>query len=319
MPSDRSVVRRLTRGADDGRVRATWRIVVPVVLFLGATVLGSIPWLVVGGLSATAELALSALSIAALTGGILRLSASRIDRRPLREYGFRLGTAWWADFVAGLVLGIGINAVVFLVGLLRGWFVVDNLLASGADPFLVGIALMVVGLLAMATAEQVVFRGIVLGNALEGIASRGFGRHRALVGAVLVSAVVFGIAHVGSGSVPAGLPLAAMVGVWSLGGILYAVAYVLTGELGLPIGLHAASNVGGSVLFFGPADGEEAAYPAVVQVEVLSSELWHPVYGLPNVGATVLALLGVAGWVWLSGDGRWETDGIERAGGSSHH
>lgn len=312
MARDRSIGRRLTRGDPDDRVRATWRIAVPVALFLVATAVGAVPWLFVDGLSATAELALSALSIAALTGGILSLSATRLDRRPLQNYGFHLDRGWCVDFVGGLALGVGINALVFLVGHRRGWLVVDDLIASGADPFLAGLVLVGVGLLAMATAEQVLFRGIVLTNALEGLASRGLDRGRALVGAILVSAVVFGVAHVGSGAVPSGLPLAAMVGVWSLGGLLYAVAYALTGELALPIGLHFASNLGSGVLFLGLDEGDQSAYPAVLQVEVLAPELWHPVYGLPNVAATVVGLLGVVGWVYLTRDGLSRTDAIGR-------
>jgi hypothetical protein len=123
--------------------------------------------------------------------------------------------------------------------------------------------------------EEILFRAIVIQNAAEGLRTRSVGNTSAVVIALVASAPVFGILHLlGNGGM-------ADVLTSLVGGFLFGTAYVLTGQLSLPIGVHFG---GVAILTFlqQPVSQEpELTLPSVIVVEGIgnaslaqSVELW---------------------------------------------
>ncbi|WP_049921083.1 CPBP family glutamic-type intramembrane protease [Halopiger djelfimassiliensis] len=302
VPSVRSLTETILRGETDTRLWATWRVLIPFGLFVLATAGASVTALVVPFDSLPSELAVSGLTVAVLTAGVLLVSARYLDRRSPSDYGFHRDRTWWLDLAAGTVLGVVLTGLLFLASYGLGSVRIDDVLSAGTGPLLAALVLTIVGTGFWATVEEVVFRGIVVPNAAEGLAGRGLGRSAALVGGVVVSTTVFAVPHLSFGAVPGGVPPALLVLSWTMSGLLYGLAYLLTGSLALPVGLHFASNAAVNVLFFGGLDDATAAVPALVRVEVLSSGAWYPIHGLLDSLITIVGLAAVVGWVyWTRG------------------
>ncbi|WP_323171378.1 CPBP family intramembrane glutamic endopeptidase [Natrialba sp. PRR66] len=244
---NRSARKRLLYDSSRNRLRATWRVLVPLAVAVAIYVVGQqfLTRYAAGVLEpladetsrviATAVLLLALAAAVALAGVAGLLVASRLDRRPLSSYGFDASRRWVADFTAGVLVGVVASSGAVAYQVARGYATLDTAVTGvGVDsPLLGGIILLVlvVFLLANNTFEEIVFRAVLIGTAAEGLRSRSVGPTAAVVGAIAVSLPVFGVLHLLSGG------LAAIV-TSAIGGVLFAAAYVLTGQLALPIGVH---------------------------------------------------------------------------------
>jgi hypothetical protein len=85
----------------------------------------------------------------------------------------------------------------------------------------------------------------------------------------LISAVVFGLLH---GANPHATPLA--VANILAAGLMLGLAYLLTGRLGLPIGLHIAWNLFQGHVYGLAVSGRTAAATTVLVVDVSGPALW---------------------------------------------
>lgn len=298
--SIRSRLQWVLYGRDEsGRLRAVWRVLFPVVLTLavGAILLPMIfiQLIPVGQLSMTI---LSYLSMLIAVGGVLYLSASYLDRRPLRDYGFHLSRRWFGELVVGTVVGGFLVASVFAVSHWFGWVSVVELWSSGdTTMFLAWILLFAVGWLAVGIWEETLFRGIFILNAAEGFETAHTSSRNAIVSAWVVSSLVFGILHVPLGTVPGDGSLLGMLLVWCLMGGLLGWAYVLSGELALPIGLHFSFNYAVNNVFFGVTASGQPALPTVIRTDIIAPDLWHPITGLPMLFAIGLGYVFIGLWI----------------------
>ncbi|NLV09430.1 CPBP family intramembrane metalloprotease [Halomicrobium mukohataei] len=259
-----SRVHRLLCGTDDTRLRASLRILIALVVTFTGALWGSV---------LVTEVPLSPL-YEPLFGHLLALVAvlvamvvlSRyVDHRPLSAYGFDLSLRWGLDVIAGLVVGIGLVGLAFVLNDQRGVVTVVGELSSGASSsFLFGVGVAVVGWLFVGLWEETIFRGLFLKNAAEGLASRGLPPLATTFGALLSSSLVYGFLHGPLGSNPDEVSLLYSLVMTSVMGGLFGLAYVLSGELALPVGLHMGINFAEHTLFFGPPDG---VLPAVLRVE----------------------------------------------------
>nr|WP_240148891.1 type II CAAX endopeptidase family protein [Halorubellus sp. JP-L1] len=170
------------------------------------------------------------------TIGIALRIATTLDRRRYAEFGLSVDAAWLGNFAAGTVISAAGIALSLWWGVARGHRAVDlSSAASGVDePLLVAVALLAFALYFLLgnVYEEVVYRGIMLQNFAEGLSARGRSPAWAVVPATAGSLLLFGAYHVPlRGNVVVGVD-AAMVGV------TFALAYLLTGDLGLPLGVH---------------------------------------------------------------------------------
>lgn len=235
---------KVLREESSGRLRAGLRAVVPalvtLVLFvIGIAVLGQVFDSPSEGI-ASGEVILVLFAQVVLYLGLLWVAirvAAKLEGHDYAAFGPNVDLGWVRNFVLGTAISLVGISVSLWWGDLRGLRAVD-LGAAGIDgpdePLVLGVVLatFVCFFLLGNVYEEVVYRRIVLGNFVEGLATRGFSPAVAAVPATVASLVLFGLYHV-----PLRGNLVVAVDA-ALVGVTFALAYLLTGELGLPIGIH---------------------------------------------------------------------------------
>ncbi|MFB6280418.1 MAG: lysostaphin resistance A-like protein [Haloferacaceae archaeon] len=238
--------------------------------------------------------------VAAAVGGpaavlcLLALAAAALDRRRLRDYGLGIDRDWWLDFGAGLLLGATLMTLVFAVESAAGWAaVVGTARAAGPRAFPAAFLAVTVRLLGAGAVEELLVRGYALTNLAEGC--RALGPRRAAAVATLGSSALFGALHAGNPNATAASTAAV-----ALGGVMLALAYVLTGELGLPIGLHVAWNLFQGPVYGYPVSGVDLGVSALVLARsgprVATGGAFGPEAGLTGVGAMAVGIAAVVGY-----------------------
>jgi membrane protease YdiL (CAAX protease family) len=290
---------RIFYGTIDSRLRASWRIVVAV----GLTFVGAL-----GGTLVVQQVAIPELHVPLVahlfavlavfaTAGLL---ARYIDHRRLSEYGFSLSLSWGFETVVGAIIGIGLVGLAFALAHQRGVVTTVETLSTGAaDTLVTGLGVVLIGWIFVGLWEETLFRGLFLKNAAEGLAVRELSPTTAALGAWLSSSLVYGFLHGPLGSNPEGTSLLYALVMTSVMGGLFGLAYLLSNELALPIGLHIGINFAEHNLFFGPPG---AVGPAVIRAEHavsgarLQFQSLDPVVIVP---VFVCGYLFVAGWAYL--------------------
>lgn len=244
--TDRSLIKQVFYGHAGSRLRATWRILVVLAvalpIYYGANllvpallgmVIGSDPSqtvLLAANLGVFASQAL-VITIAAL---VALLVGSRLDDRRPTSYGFKHPTEWIRDFVGGVAIGAAAVVITLLYEVARGRSSLSvELTGVGVQSWFVAVvvvAVMLVFFLANNVFEEVVFRGIFITTAAAGLQARSVSPAPAVLLGLVVSSPVFGLYHF--------LGDPAEIVTSTVAGVLFGVAYVLTGQLGLPIGVH---------------------------------------------------------------------------------
>lgn len=291
----RSMVQRILYGRRDDRLRATWRVLGSFAVFLGmlvvaSAVLGQVPFPEVL-INASTTLAVF-LAVAVL----LFVGTRFVERRSFDGYGLSLDRRWWLDATGGVLAGFLfqglVTALLFVFGAAR---LVSTLSPGiGDTPVTVAIAFVaaVFALLAVALWEELLFRGVLIQNTLEGLAARGI-ESRTAVGIALVgSALVFGLPHATAAAEGASVGFAVFQAV--VAGLYFGLAYLLTDSLAFPIGLHLSTNLWVASVFGQP----DSAFPALLRLE---RDLQADPAGVVVVLAPAVVLVGlIVGWVRLT-------------------
>lgn len=227
-----------------------------------------------------------AMVMAAFILGALAIRRARKERRSVLDL---LGLRWSGVALRDLVAGMAITALamggIFLVELGAGAIVA----APAAPTSLPGLGVLAAGKLAATFKEELIMRSLLLTGLLLVL------RGRAWL-AIGLSAIAFGLIHLSN-------PGASALSVTgnALGGVIYGMAFVMAGNLWLPIGLHFAWNfVQGPMLGF-PVSGLAAG--GLLQVRDLgpawlTGGSYGPEAGLVGIGfrLVVIALM----LMWLS-------------------
>lgn len=264
-------------GREPTRYPASVRGVLPGTISIAIIVLASVivipvVFRFVDPATATGTLAgvVANWTIFAVATAVALLLALRVDRGSLARFGLDVDRRWLRNFGVGIAISLGAVGATFGYGAARGFFELTPGQATdvgGATPWLVVLVIggMLGFFLLQNLYEELVFRSIMLQNFAEGLSERGLSPVWAVGGAAIVSLLFFGAFHV---------PLrGVVVGVHSIFvGIVFVLAYLVTGRLGLAIGVHFGRFpfellVGGQ---FGPV-----TLPSVVDM------------GEPTLGATV--------------------------------
>jgi membrane protease YdiL (CAAX protease family) len=218
----------------DGRLRSGWKI---LLFGLGAAV--------ANGLAGTLRASLapdcrwlpgpcwSGLALLALTGWCLGQ-----EGRPLASVGLALDRRWALQWLAGVLSGAGLIGLMALASFLGGGFDLVRHPAVGPGALLAGAWLY----LAVAVGEELLFRGYAFQHLIQGLATGP---------ALLLMALLFAASHGGNPGMTGATRIWAGLNLF-LAGLLLGLAYVRTGSLALPMGLHLGWNwTQGSLLGFG--------------------------------------------------------------------
>jgi membrane protease YdiL (CAAX protease family) len=200
--------------------------------------------------------------------------------------GLRFSRDAWLDLGADLLISTFAIGGTFVVEWVIGALQVDGV----QPPDLVFVKWLLV-LPVFAFGEEILFRSLMLSGLLVMV------RRRWL--AVTIMALMFGLAHAGN---PHSSPLSVLGN--ALGALMYVVAFLGSGGIWLPFGLHFAWNfVQGPVLGF-PVSGLDMG--GLVQQTSVGSDLitggsYGPEAGLVGMAFRFIAIALVAAWLsWQS-------------------
>ncbi len=222
-----------------------------------------------------------------------------IDQRPLADIGLSVDRRWLADLSFGLLLGAGLMTLIFLAELGLGWISITAYrhTALPQTPFYVAIWQPIFLFIAVGINEEILSRGYQLRNLAEGFNHRFTGSTGAVIIAWLISSLIFGFLHIFNPNSTWVSTLALM-----LAGIMLGLGYVLTGRLGLPIGLHITWNFfQGSVYGF-RVSGNDLSNTSFMSIQQAGPPLWTggafgPEAGLIGIVAVLLGMV-LSGW-WV--------------------
>jgi uncharacterized protein len=281
------------------RLRAGWRLVLQMDLFLISATIPSFFVMAVGKESPWAP-ADSAISVA-LCLGVIWIVGRFLDRRRIKDYGYHLTWGWWTDFGFGLLLGAVLMTGVFLTERLAGWIDVSApVLHEGAQAWGRILLLSVPLFFGVALNEEFMSRGYQLRNFAEGIVGRRMGPRAAIVIAWLISSSLFGVFHILNPNATGVSTLNIM-----LAGLLLGLPYILTGELAISIGLHLTWNLFQGTVYGFPVSGSKLTKGLVV-LEQAGPDVWTggkfgPEGGLLGIAAMIVGFVLVVAWVNLRG------------------
>jgi hypothetical protein len=292
---------------EQGRLRAFWRILLQIALTVLAIILLQMIFIVpfsgfwrADGTPLGAAL-ITGISVLATDGGMILavLLAGRIlDHRPLVDFGFHFDSRWWGDLAFGLALGALLMVFIFSFELAAGWVeVVDTFRGDYGVPFSVAILFPVLIYVLVGVGEETAFRGYMLRNMAEGLNLPAVGPRSALLLAWVGSSILFGFLHLFN-------PNATIVSTLYLmlaGGFL-GLAYVLTGELAMPIGIHITWNFFQGNVFGFPVSGSRISEASLLVIRQRGPDLFTggafgPEAGIIGIGALVLGCLLILWWV----------------------
>jgi membrane protease YdiL (CAAX protease family) len=241
---------------------------------------------------------------ALLVIGLTWLMARRIDYRPLADLGLHLDRHWWEDLGFGLLLGAGLMTLIFWSEWALGWITVTEYLHTTVPNATFAIAILqpIFLFIAVGINEELLSRGYHLRNLAEGFNVAAQRPRLAIIIAWILSSLIFGLLHILN-------PNSTWVSTFALmlAGIFLGLGYVLTGRLGLPVGLHITWNFfQGSVYGF-RVSGNDLSDTALIAIQQTGPALWTggafgPEAGLIGIVAILLGLLATALWVqWRYG------------------
>ncbi len=225
------------------------------------------------------------------------LASRFLDRRshPLTDLGFHFSGTWWADLGFGLALGAVLMTGIFLVERAMGWMTITGTFYA-TKSFIGDLLVMILTFISVGIYEELLVRGYWLKNLAEGLNIRRVGPIGAVRLAGLFTAILFGVLHMGN-------PNATWVSTAALmaAGVLFAVAYTLTGELAIPIGLHITWNFFQNTVYGFPVSGIDTTV-SFVRIHQGGPALWTggafgPEAGLVGLGAISIGLLLTLVWI----------------------
>ena len=241
----------------------------------------------------------------ALFLGSVAVFVRLLDRRQLTNYGILPTTAqWWRELGIGFVIGAGLIIGLALVKYLSGWASVRGVFTSVSQsnigstfpvdnrlPFWSGLFGMTFLMVVAGITEEVAFRGYLIPNLEAGFSF--FSTRYATLAAVITASLPFALGHLPN-------PNATVISTFNtfLAGMWLALAYVFTGRLGLPIGLHIGWNLTMGIGVGLPVSG--LLFPAVlIHLEstgptYITGGTYGPEGGILGVCAIVLGLV----FVW---------------------
>ncbi len=295
------------------RLRAPWRLLGQLVIFLLLTLLLTLLVAMLSSLLSSAHWVVqlennpfspSSLLLSTVIATVAALAsvwvAGRLlDRRPFKSFGFHLRWTWWEDFAFGLTLGAFLMTGIFLVELAMGWITITEVLRTGArdEPFVFAFLKPVLLFACVGIYEETLSRGYLLRNLSEGFHLPWVGRRMAILAAWVISSFVFGVLHTVN-------PNASLVSTFNLvvAGLFLGLAYVLTGELAIPIGLHITWNLFQGHVYGFPVSGvtfDQTTVFAIIQhgPDWATGGAFGPEAGIIGLLATVVGMLLSAAWV----------------------
>lgn len=249
---------------DKSRPRAGWRIL--IAGFLTVQLFN-----IVNAISGPT----SGYGDAVIVSTAIFLTRHFVDKRSIASLGLRLNKQTVLDLLAGFGISLILMAAVYGIEYAFGWLKFESFAWQNEQPSVVLWQTLnsIVGHIVGAYKEELVDRGYMLQTIASGLN---------LPLAALITSISFGMGHLAN---PNSSWLAA-TGITFLA-LLHVYGYVRTGQLWLPIGLHAGWNIFQRSLGF-PVSGYELS--GLLKINVSGPELWTGGAFGPEAGLIILPI-----------------------------
>lgn len=229
---------------EEKRLKAFWRLAIQFVFFVIAYML---PVLILNKFKNpyTRNLADEIITLTFVLLSIWFVTRF-IDKRSFASLGYNLTQKWFLEFLEGMFIGAFVFLIVFIIDFSFGWLRVTKDPAMSQEVRILEVLGRLVGYTAVALMEETFTRGYQIKNIAEGLRGKLKSNTGAVVWALVISSVVFGLLHYLN-------PNSDFLSTFNLVliGMFYGYAYIISGSLALPIGIHTAWNfVQGNVLGF---------------------------------------------------------------------
>lgn len=287
MTEHRSLLAHILISPNETRLRAGWRLLINALLIQAISLpIVLLLLLIEAPNTAFGENQMIAAGFAALIAVTAAVFVCRrwLDRRSIRSLGLQFDRRAGADLLAGFLLAGAMLLLVFVIEWGAGWLSLSPAPANEAPgwrPLLTTLTLLA-AFTATGWQEELYFRGYLLQNLRAGL-NLGWG--------VTLSTAAFSLAHFANPNASA----MALLGIL-LAGLLFAYAYLRSGRLWLPIGLHIGWNFFEGPVFGFPVSGMETLRLLHSQVngpEPFTGGAFGPEAGLALLPALALGALGV--------------------------
>ena len=222
-----------------------------------------------------------------------------LDKRKFADFGFHFNKAWWIDFTFGAVLGIVSMSAIFIFEYYVGWIKITDTfyVAQEGQSFFAPLLVFLFLFICVSLNEELTSRGFMLTNIAEGLTFKKSGPKVGIILALVISSGIFGLFHAGN-------PNATIIAVLNIvfAGVLLGTAFVLTGRLAIPIGLHITWNFFQGTIFGFPVSGNNFASTAsVFAIEQGGPDFWTggafgPEAGMLGLLAMIIGILLILAW-----------------------
>lgn len=266
---------------ETNRLRAGWRILFSTILIIllvlfPVLLLKSQLW--------------QTVVLSAVVVFVLWIASKIWDRREFSEFGLTVSRKWVKEFMAGNMIAFLamslITGILFVSGNID--MRIGNLFTDIRGFLLIQVLVLMV---AVSVWEEAYFRAYLITNIREGAAYKMMEPYGPLILSVLISSVIFGVAHTGN-------PNSNWVSVINItvAGIVLAYPYISTGRLAFSVGMHLSWNYFQGAVYGFPVSGlelEESLFLTEIGgPEIITGGKFGPEGGVAgSLGIILMALL----------------------------
>lgn len=223
-------LKSLFLNSNENRLRAGWRILIFIFLFiLTSRILSNVTLKVIGHLDKTAWSwwVVRGFVVIVASSVVVWIVRKYVDKRTFISLGLRLDDLAMKDFFAGLVISGLMIGTIFVILLISGLLEVKEVSwSSGGIYGVFEILLWFFGIgLAVGWSEELVFRGYLLQNMRDGMG---------MFWAVIISCILYGLLHMSNpnSTLLSGILIAVF-------GYLRIFGWLRSSQLWLSMGMHA--------------------------------------------------------------------------------
>jgi hypothetical protein len=280
-----SILSNIFISPNESRFRAGWRLLIQTVIFLALTlcfgILTVIPYINRYGTNTSGVAFLvwgEVMQAVPLTLSIF-ISRRFIDRRSIGSLGLILERLAIKDMAIGIIITLGMMGLIYGVMSLLGWIRFLGFVWEIDAPITVirNFALMVFVFIMVAWSEELLSRGYHLQTITSGLG---------IFWGVILSSAIFGLLHLMNPNAT----LISAVGIF-LAGLIFALGYLRTGQLWLPIGMHFGWNLFEGSVFGFPVSGLEVY--KLIQIQITGPEIWTGGKFGPEAGLVIVPVLAI--------------------------
>ena len=273
LKQERSLFASIFLSPDESRLRAGWRLLPQLLLYILLSIFFFDISSAMGHESSVSSVLDRIMDVLAITFSVYFVRRW-VDKRSFKSLGVKISRQTLIDIFAGISITFLMMAAIFYVMLGLGWLTFNGF-AWQFDPIstvLSSVCTFFIIFIFVGWNEELFSRGYQLQTIASGL--------NLFWGAVL-SAAVFGVIHLRN-------PHATWVSTTGIffAGIFFAYAYIRTRQLWLPIGLHIGWNFFEGVVFGFPVSGL-GIYP-LTRLQVIGPELWTGGPFGPEAGLIIL-------------------------------